>query len=185
MPAFTFDDEQVKAASAAPDAQAAFTFDDVGQAKHPEMTPLEHGGKGFARGALESVGMLAGGAAGVKGGAGTALAVGAAFPPAAPITMPLTFGLVAGGLTYLGQWAGSQAADVVVGKETDTDRAHPLYHGGRVLGEVAGGIGAFPSIARRAQGHIPNTRIGRFLEGMVNEAARGHLCPQGYPKDEV
>ena len=175
MPAFTFDDEQVKDAAAAPDAKAAFTFDDAGQAKRSEMTPLEHGGKGFARGALESVGMLAGGATGVAGGLGTALAVGAAFPPAAPITMPLTFGLVAGGLTYLGQWAGSQAADVVVGKETDADRAHPLYHGGRVLGEVAGGIGAFPSIARRVQGHIPGTRVGRFLEGMVNEAARGIL----------
>ena len=182
MPAFTFDDEQVKDAAAAPDAKAAFTFDDAGQTKRSEMTPLEHGGKGFARGALESVGMLAGGATGVAGGVGTALAVGAAFPPAAPITMPLTFGLVAGGLTYLGQWAGSQAADVVVGKETDADRTHPLYHGGRVLGEVAGGIGAFPSIARRVQGHIPGTRVGRFLEGMVNEAARGIFVRKGIPK---
>ena len=186
MPAFTFDDEQVAAtdaqAATVPGAKAAFTFDDVGQAKHPEMTPLEHGGKGFARGALRNVGSLMGGAIGVKAGIGISAATGAAFPPAAPVTMPLAFGLVAGYFTYLGQWAGSQAADAAVGKETNVDRTHPLYHGGRVLGEVMGGIGTLPSIARQVQGHIPNTRIGRFLEGMVNEAARGILVRKAIPK---
>ena len=197
MPAFTFDNEQAKAATAydeqvnVADKQAkaasksAFTFDDVGQAKHPEMTPLEHGGKGFAKGALENVGMMVGGAVGVKSGIAAAVAAGAAFPPAAPVTMPLAFGLVAAGATYLGQWAGTQAATGLVGKETIADRKHPLYHGGRVLGEVMGGIGAFPSIARRVQGHLPDTRAGRFLEGMVNEAARGIFIRKNIPKTNV
>ena len=134
----------------------------------PELGPLGSLVKGLAHGGTRGSGSLAGAAIGG--------AAGLATGPLAPVAFPV---LSAAGY-MLGDWAGSQAAEGLVGEESDAES--PLYHGGKVFGEVMGGVGTFPSIARRIQGALPDNWAGRFLTSMADEAARGIYLKKAVPE---
>ena len=134
----------------------------------PELGALGSLVKGLTHGGTRGSGSLAGAAIGG--------AAGLATGPFAPVAFPV---LSAAGY-MLGDWAGSQAAEGLVGEESDAES--PLYHGGKVFGEVMGGVGTFPSIARRIQGALPDNWAGRLLTGMADEAARGLTVKKALPE---
>ena len=147
-----------------------FKFDD--DAAGPRVEPTGPAGAfagGLTRGSLETSSGYAGGAIGV--------AAGLATGPAAPVAVPV---LGAAG-AMIGSWIGSGAADSLVGEEDEDDLGAPAYHTGRVMGDVLGGIGTLPSIARRVQGRLPDNWAGRFLTGLVDEAARGLTVAKEIP----
>ena len=180
MANFRFDDDDAQMSeqtSALPEQthkagrRVNFSFDDEASGPRNEPTsPASFLAKGVSRGGLETYSGYAGGAIGV--------AAGVATGPAAPLAVPV---LGAAGV-MIGDWIGSGAADSLVGEEDEDDLGSPAYHGGRVLGDVLGGIGALPSIARRVQGRLPDNWAGRFLTGLVDEAARGLSVTKQLPE---
>ena len=132
--------------------------------------PMESFGRGTARGGLETGAAIAGAASGFT--------LGLAGGPAAPLTAPL-----GGALGYkIGEWIGSSTADDFIGEEDEDDLGAPTYHGGRVFGETLAASVALPSLARNAVGRLPNNWAGRFLSGMVDEAARGLVVAKKLPE---
>ena len=146
-----------------------FKFDDDASPRVEASGPAGAFASGLTRGSLETSSGYAGGALGV--------AAGLATGPAAPVAVPV---LGAAG-AMIGSWIGSGAADGLVGEEDEDDLGAPAYHGGRVMGDVLGGVGTLPSIARRVQGRLPDNWAGRFLTGLVDEAARGVVVAKEIP----
>ena len=130
-------------------------------------SPLGDFAKGLVHGGTQGSGAMMGAAAGGV--------LGLATGPAAPVAFPV---LSAAGY-MIGNWAGSEAAGGLVGEESDAEK--PLFHGGKVFGEIMGGVGSLPSIARRVQGALPDNWAGRFLTGLVDEAARGLTVSKKVP----